>query len=304
MANNAPFTENERLELLKIHSVLERLIVIWKAVEQLSKQESFICCSQCKTRFTKVTDIFTVGGADGTTATYVNNYGTIHQITTMRTIDEGKVVFEGRPSTHNRYVRRCVIHRYQLLWLSVSPHNRVHSFPPRREGSVVGMILWLHYLDDLLITHKNTFICFLNVYRSRPTAATFRVIVGISSTAGVVPLIWDGSFVWYQELVDPCRRRHHPLKAVIEEELMVTGRIDQSSFTVSWPQLLRPLSHNHQYTNIGSCSTVEELSHSHQYNNIGSCFTDEEPDTLVYGSDCKNELILLCHELTKAKIRP
>jgi hypothetical protein len=104
MANNAPFTENERLELLKIHSVLERLIVIWKAVERLSQRECDICCSQCKTRFTKVTDIFTVGGADGTTAAYVNNYGTVHQITTMRTIDEREVLFEGRPSTDNRYV--------------------------------------------------------------------------------------------------------------------------------------------------------------------------------------------------------
>jgi hypothetical protein len=102
MANNAPFTENERLELLKLHSVLERLIVILRTVEKLSKQESFICCAQCNSRFTKVTDIFTVGGADGTTATYVNNYGTIHQITTLRSIDEGKVVFEGRPSTDNR----------------------------------------------------------------------------------------------------------------------------------------------------------------------------------------------------------
>jgi hypothetical protein len=104
MANNAPFIEKERLALLRMHSVVERLIFILKAVNQLSEKESFVCCSHCNSPFTKVMDIFTVGGAEGTTATYVNNHGCIHQITTLRSIDERRVTFQGSPSTDNRYV--------------------------------------------------------------------------------------------------------------------------------------------------------------------------------------------------------
>ena len=105
MANNAPFSEEERLSLLKMHSVLERLLFIWKAVKILTAQnaQNYICCALCDTSFTAVSDVFTVGGAEGTTSTYVNGHGFIHQITTLRNVDRKKIVFQGYPSTENSY---------------------------------------------------------------------------------------------------------------------------------------------------------------------------------------------------------
>lgn len=105
MASNMPFTEEERLELLKIHSTYERLRFINKRLEELSIRESNICCSSCEAEFTKVKSVFAVGGAEGATSNYVNDGGYIHQITTLRDVDTRKLFFEGPPSTQNRYVR-------------------------------------------------------------------------------------------------------------------------------------------------------------------------------------------------------
>jgi len=107
MANNAPFSENERLKLLKMNSVLERLLFIWKAVKKLTDTNinghSFIVCNICDTPFTTVSDVFTVDGAEGITSTYVNHSGFIHQITTLRNVDTKKIMFQGLQCTENSY---------------------------------------------------------------------------------------------------------------------------------------------------------------------------------------------------------
>ena len=105
MANNAPFSEAERKKLLKTSSVLERLLFIWKKVCRWTAEnaETRICCELCETNLTGVSNIFTVGGAEGTTSTYVNGHGFIHQITTLRNVDESKLSFQGLPSTENSY---------------------------------------------------------------------------------------------------------------------------------------------------------------------------------------------------------
>ena len=104
MANNAPFSEGERLKLLKTDSVLERLLYIHKKVEKLLKTRSKICCNLCKTPLADVSDIFVVGGAEGTTSNYVNGHGFIHQITTLRDIvSDNKVSFQDVPSPENTY---------------------------------------------------------------------------------------------------------------------------------------------------------------------------------------------------------
>ncbi|OEU07510.1 hypothetical protein FRACYDRAFT_250931 [Fragilariopsis cylindrus CCMP1102] len=107
MANNAPFSENERLKLLRMNSVLERLLFIWKAIKKLTETNtngySFITCNICEIPFTTVSDVFTVCGAEGTTSTYVNRSGFIHQITTLRNVDTHKISFQGNPSTENSY---------------------------------------------------------------------------------------------------------------------------------------------------------------------------------------------------------
>ncbi|MGK3740109.1 MAG: hypothetical protein ACI90V_006957 [Bacillariaceae sp.] len=119
MANNAPFSENERLKLLKMNSVLERLLFIWKAIKRLTDTNtnghSFITCNICEIPFTTVSDVFTVGGAEGTTSTYVNRSGFIHQITTLRNVDTHKISFQGNPSIENRYDNQT-INDILILW--------------------------------------------------------------------------------------------------------------------------------------------------------------------------------------------
>jgi len=105
IANNAPFSEEDRIKLLKMDSVLERLLFVWEAVKRLTanSSESRVCCLPCRTYLSDVSEIFVVGGAEATTSAYVNGHGFIHQITTLREVDEDQLNFRDRPSTENSY---------------------------------------------------------------------------------------------------------------------------------------------------------------------------------------------------------
>jgi hypothetical protein len=106
MANNGPFSEGERKKLLRMDSVLERLVYIWKAVEKLTSQTTLsqISCSTCTIPLAHTSQIFLVGGAEGTTSAYVNGHGFIHQITTLRkVIYENRISYREFPSTENSY---------------------------------------------------------------------------------------------------------------------------------------------------------------------------------------------------------
>jgi hypothetical protein len=82
-------------------------MMVWKEIQKMVDRPMVICCVVCNSILSFTKDVFTVGGAEGSTSTYVNGGGYIHQITTLRTlVDENKVVFEGFPSTENRYVKR------------------------------------------------------------------------------------------------------------------------------------------------------------------------------------------------------
>jgi hypothetical protein len=73
LASNLPFTERERLNLLELHSTVERLRIIYNRVLQYSQTEWYLCCQGCHSKLAKVTDVFTFGGAEGATS----NYGTL-----------------------------------------------------------------------------------------------------------------------------------------------------------------------------------------------------------------------------------
>jgi hypothetical protein len=75
MASNMPFTEEEKLSILKMHSTVERLRVLHDKVLEFAQRECYVCCKVCDTRFTNLTSVFVVGGAEGTTS----NYGTFHE---------------------------------------------------------------------------------------------------------------------------------------------------------------------------------------------------------------------------------
>jgi Lon protease-like protein len=72
MASNMPFTEEEKLNLLKMHSTVERLRVLHDKVLEFAQRECYVCCKACDKRFTSLTSVFVVGGAEGATS----NYGT------------------------------------------------------------------------------------------------------------------------------------------------------------------------------------------------------------------------------------
>jgi hypothetical protein len=74
LASNLPFTEPERLNLLELHSTVERLRIIYQRVLQYTNTEWYLCCQGCHSKLAKVTDVFTFGGAEGATS----NYGTLY----------------------------------------------------------------------------------------------------------------------------------------------------------------------------------------------------------------------------------
>eukprot|EP00980_Cylindrotheca_fusiformis_P006323 scaffold1356_cov123-Cylindrotheca_fusiformis.AAC.4 len=102
-ASNMPFRESDRLSLLEASSTYERLRTISNKVKELESRERRICCSRCKSRLSSVENVFTVGGAEGATSAYVNDHGYIHQITTLRQVDEEEIFLHGPPSTENSY---------------------------------------------------------------------------------------------------------------------------------------------------------------------------------------------------------
>ena len=70
MASNLPLSENERLDLLEMHSTYERLKLIENHLNELTTRNSYIGCKQCGIIFTNVSNVFTVGGAEAATSTY------------------------------------------------------------------------------------------------------------------------------------------------------------------------------------------------------------------------------------------
>ena len=70
MAANMPLKETEKLDLLKMDSTVQRLTFILDKVLLLEQQETFVCCKVCGAQLSTVADVFTVGGADGTSGAY------------------------------------------------------------------------------------------------------------------------------------------------------------------------------------------------------------------------------------------
>jgi len=158
MANNAPFSEQERVHLLQMHSVVERLLYIWKTMKKWIEtnqhgQSVFLTCHVCATLLTSVSEVFTVAGAEGMTSSYVNTAGFIHQITTLRTVDTNKITFQGVPCTENSYFpsyswlitccRRCgslLGWKFQKVRDFDDANNRVDKDTPDRPFTFYGFM--------------------------------------------------------------------------------------------------------------------------------------------------------------------
>ena len=101
MAANLPLSQDDKLQLLETMSTVERLRCIRTILEETA--EPVIHCKNCTTPFSLARDMFTVGGAEGTTGNYVNEHGIVHQTITIRTVDEDEVWFQGGPVSRDSW---------------------------------------------------------------------------------------------------------------------------------------------------------------------------------------------------------
>lgn len=122
MAANLPLQQEERLQLLEMNSTVERLRFIQSKITG-EPAEAIIHCRNCLTPISRARQMFTVGGAEGTTGNYVNEHGIVHQTITLRQIDENEVWYQGGPETQDSWfpgyswtIMACDICGHHLGW--------------------------------------------------------------------------------------------------------------------------------------------------------------------------------------------
>eukprot|EP00797_Seminavis_robusta_P031500 Sro686_g187140.2 (440) ;mRNA; r:40993-42312 len=106
MASQMPLSVKEKYHLLQLPTTVERLVKLQQHLtEYTSSRPTAICCKACRIPLSTVDCVFTVGGAEGTTGNYVNEHGFIHQVVTLRQVEDEhrKVYCAGGASTENSY---------------------------------------------------------------------------------------------------------------------------------------------------------------------------------------------------------
>jgi hypothetical protein len=101
LSSNLPLDQNDRLDILEMPHVLEQLIFILKKIQGMA--EPVLRCKYCGTVITNMSEVFTVGGAEGTTGAYVNEFGVVHQTVTVRAADPEGIVAMGYPETKDSW---------------------------------------------------------------------------------------------------------------------------------------------------------------------------------------------------------
>ena len=104
MASNMPFSEREKINLLQMDTV-QRLRFIYDKIleEERNNASSFICCKSCLRPISRASNLFTVGGAEGTTGNYVNEHGVIHQTITVRQVRQRTIYYSGSPELRDTW---------------------------------------------------------------------------------------------------------------------------------------------------------------------------------------------------------
>ena len=82
------------MDLLEKTCTVERLLFIRKLVRSQDKVQ-YLRCAYCNAKVGRVSDIFTVDGADGANGAYVNPHGVIHQTWTVRQVCDNSVFTVG-----------------------------------------------------------------------------------------------------------------------------------------------------------------------------------------------------------------
>jgi hypothetical protein len=123
IASNLALQQSEQLHLLQLKSVFERLQYIQKKILEAEQEASVIHCRVCNVTVAHATQVFTVGGAEGTAGNYVNRGGFVHQTITVRRLFEDVLRFQGRPETkdswfpgYSHQIMCCCVCGHHLGW--------------------------------------------------------------------------------------------------------------------------------------------------------------------------------------------
>jgi ATP-dependent protease La (LON) substrate-binding domain/Yippee zinc-binding/DNA-binding /Mis18, centromere assembly len=105
MAAQMPLGIDDKYHLLQLQTTVERLLKLRDHLNVCTSHPTAICCKSCHIPLSTVDSVFTVGGAEGTTGNYVNELGFIHQVVTLRRVDDEhrKLYCSGAASTANSY---------------------------------------------------------------------------------------------------------------------------------------------------------------------------------------------------------
>jgi len=136
-------SDAERLRLLEMHCVIQRLQFLKQKIS--STEQKCIKCKYCHLEIATVGDLFTVGGAEGTTGAYVNEGGIIHQTITIRTVTDG-VVCHGHPETRDSWfpgyswtICYCQMCHAHLGWKFISVVKQQEQDQQNRPRTFWGM---------------------------------------------------------------------------------------------------------------------------------------------------------------------
>jgi cereblon len=99
LASNLPLSVYEKLHVLEASCHHERLHFLYKVMQR----RSYIRCKQCRTNIAMLDDIFSVGSSAGTSGNYVNEYGAVHQTTTVSKVEKGSILCIGRPEVRDSW---------------------------------------------------------------------------------------------------------------------------------------------------------------------------------------------------------
>jgi len=88
LASNVPSLRlDEKLRILQMPTAAERLLYLLHVLDQLRTVEAVLHCGHCSFPLARARQVFTIGGADGTTGAYVNPHGIVHETLTVRQLD-------------------------------------------------------------------------------------------------------------------------------------------------------------------------------------------------------------------------
>jgi hypothetical protein len=99
LASNLPLSVYEKLHVLEASCHYARLQFLHKVM----LRRSYIRCKQCRSTIAMLDDIFSVGSSAGTSGNYVNEYGAVHQTTTVSKVEKGSIMCIGRPEVRDSW---------------------------------------------------------------------------------------------------------------------------------------------------------------------------------------------------------